>query len=117
MSATAFERALDEMMFERLCRHEAGHLAAAILLGLDVVGADAKRTYLSSPPSDLDEAAGAVDYRAIRTTRTIRGRSRSCRCSGRCTRESPAGRRRGRSTQRPLTTNEASHSGQAVGTR
>jgi hypothetical protein len=63
MSATAFERALDEMMFERLCRHEAGHLAAAILLGLDVVGADAKRTYLSSPPSDLDEAAGAVYYR------------------------------------------------------
>jgi hypothetical protein len=62
MSATAFERALDETMFERLCQHE-GDLAAAILLGLDVVGADAKRTDLSSPPSDPDEAAGAVYYR------------------------------------------------------
>ena len=41
-------------MFERLCRHEAGHAAAALLLGLDVRELKTARVDLSVEPADED---------------------------------------------------------------
>jgi hypothetical protein len=58
MNAEVFERALNHVMFERLCRHEAAHATAAMLLGLDVHEVRAEPVDLSVEPPDPDEAAG-----------------------------------------------------------
>jgi HK97 family phage prohead protease len=58
MNAETFDRALEQVMFERLCRHEAAHATAPLLLGLDVHLVKAEPVDLSVEPADPDEAAG-----------------------------------------------------------
>jgi hypothetical protein len=63
-----FDQALEIVMHEKLCAHEAGHAAAALLLGLDVQHARAGRHTLEEMKhGNPDEAAGEVMIRGIAT--------------------------------------------------
>ena len=58
--AEAHARALNVVMRRRLCEHEAGHCAAALIGGLDVREAWAGDHDVTVEPSDPDQAAGHV---------------------------------------------------------
>ena len=61
---SSYAHALNVVMHRRLCEHEAGHCAAALIGGLNVTRARADFHDLTVEPADPDAAARVRRHRA-----------------------------------------------------